>query len=182
MRLAPIFNRWYSREPRPKKTACVALCVHGPIVRQLGINAGTNCLGPGNRANASIGRALHIVTGIEAVAEPMDAETYFSDLADGACKAICRAGWFADYPTYDNFMYDLFHTDSLGGNNYGYSNPKFDQLVDQWIPLTLLLNSLNRSLGQDDAYPFALTSGALQKLRFVHDVIQAQPPGALSRP
>jgi hypothetical protein len=28
-------------------TACVALCVHGPIARQLGINAGTNCLGPG---------------------------------------------------------------------------------------------------------------------------------------
>jgi hypothetical protein len=42
-------------------TACVALCVHGPIARRLGINAGTNCLGPGNRANASIGRALQLV-------------------------------------------------------------------------------------------------------------------------
>lgn len=42
-------------------TACVALCVHGPIARMLGINAGTNCLGPGNRANASIGRALQLV-------------------------------------------------------------------------------------------------------------------------
>jgi hypothetical protein len=41
-------------------TACVALCVHGPIVRQLDINWGTNCLGPGNRANASIGRALQL--------------------------------------------------------------------------------------------------------------------------
>jgi hypothetical protein len=49
----------------------------------------------------------------------------------------------------------------------------FDQLVEQWVPLTLLLNSLNRSLGQDDAYPFALTSGALKKLRFVHDLIQS---------
>jgi ABC-type oligopeptide transport system substrate-binding subunit len=69
-------------------------------------------------------------TGIDAVEEGIDSETYFSQLADGAC-VICRAGWFADYPTYDNFMYDLFHTDSLGGNNYGYSNPEFDQLVDQ---------------------------------------------------
>ena len=42
-------------------TACVALCVHGPIARQLDVNAGTNCLGPGNRANASIGRALQLV-------------------------------------------------------------------------------------------------------------------------
>ena len=41
-------------------TACVALCVHGPIARQLGVNAATNCLGPGNRANASIGRALQL--------------------------------------------------------------------------------------------------------------------------
>ena len=42
-------------------TACVALCVHGPIARRLDVNSGTNCLGPGNRANASIGRALQLV-------------------------------------------------------------------------------------------------------------------------
>lgn len=47
----------------------------------------------------------------------------------------------------------------------------FDHLVQQWVPVTLMLNSLNRSLGQDDAYPFALSQGALHKLRFVHDVI-----------
>jgi len=41
------------------------------------------------------------------------------------------------------------------------------------VPITLLVNSLNRSLGQEDAYPFALTNGALRKLRFVHDVIQS---------
>jgi oligopeptide transport system substrate-binding protein len=71
--------------------------------------------------------------GIEAVAEPMATETYFSELADGACKAICRAGWFADYPAYDNFMYDLFHGDSAnGGNNYGnYNDEEFNRLVDE---------------------------------------------------
>jgi ABC-type transport system substrate-binding protein len=68
--------------------------------------------------------------GIDAVADPMDTETYFSDLADGAC-VLCRTGWFADYPTYDNFMYDLFSTDALGGNNYGFSNEDFDALVDE---------------------------------------------------
>ncbi|HSW19995.1 MAG TPA: putative zinc-binding peptidase [Ramlibacter sp.] len=49
----------------------------------------------------------------------------------------------------------------------------FDELVAQWVPLTLLVNSLTRSLGQDDAYPFALSQGAIEKLRFAHDVIQA---------
>jgi hypothetical protein len=50
-------------------------------------------------------------------------------------------------------------------------HPGFDTLVEQWVPLTLLVNSLNRSLGQEDAYPFALSPGALDKLRYVHDVI-----------
>jgi ABC-type oligopeptide transport system substrate-binding subunit len=69
--------------------------------------------------------------GIEAVADPLDTETYFSQIAEGACQ-ICRSGWFADYPTYDNFMYDLFHSDAIGGNNHGgYSNPEFDRLVNE---------------------------------------------------
>ena len=58
----------------------------------------------------------------------------------------------------------------------------FDQLVQQWIPVTLLLNSLNRGLGQDDAYPFALATEALRKLRFVHDLIQSCAPGIGGQP
>jgi ABC-type oligopeptide transport system substrate-binding subunit len=69
--------------------------------------------------------------GIEAEPEPFPSETYFTELAEGACQ-ICRSGWYADYPTYDNFMYDLFHSDAIGGNNHGeYSNPEFDELVDE---------------------------------------------------
>jgi ABC-type oligopeptide transport system substrate-binding subunit len=60
----------------------------------------------------------------------MPTEDYFSRLADGEC-VVCRAGWDADYPTYDNFMYDLFHQDSIGGNNHGYVSDEFDALVDQ---------------------------------------------------
>ena len=56
-------------------------------------------------------------------------------------------------------------------NPFETGEPDFEALVDQWIPVTLLVNSLNRSLGQEDAYPFALSKGALQKLRYVHDVI-----------
>ena len=41
--------------------------------------------------------------GIEAEADPRITETYFTELADGAC-VFCRIGWTADYPTYDNFM------------------------------------------------------------------------------
>jgi hypothetical protein len=58
-------------------------------------------------------------------------------------------------------------------NPFAASQTDFDQLVAQWVPVTLLVNSLNRSLGQNDAYPFALSAGALRKLRYVHDVIHA---------
>ena len=54
--------------------------------------------------------------------------------------------------------------------------PSFEDMVAQWVPVTLLLNSLNRSLGQQDAYPFALSAGALQKLRYVHDIVRRPHP------
>ncbi|WP_395689441.1 putative zinc-binding metallopeptidase [Caenimonas koreensis] len=60
-------------------------------------------------------------------------------------------------------------------NPFETDKAEFTQLVDQWVPLTLLVNSLNRSLGQDDAYPFALSAHALEKLKYVHDVIHAPP-------
>ncbi len=66
--------------------------------------------------------------GIPATAEPIPSETYFAQLAEGAC-VLCRAGWVADYPTYDNFMFDLFHSSALEGNNFGFDNAEFDGLV-----------------------------------------------------
>jgi hypothetical protein len=49
----------------------------------------------------------------------------------------------------------------------------FDELMDSWLPLTYLLNNLNRGLGLPDGYPFVLSEPALTKLRFVHDTIAA---------
>ena len=37
------------------------IIVNGPLAASLGINAGLNCLGQGNRANATLGRALRLV-------------------------------------------------------------------------------------------------------------------------
>jgi hypothetical protein len=37
------------------------LVVNGPVTRRLRMNSGVNALGPGNRANATIGRALQLV-------------------------------------------------------------------------------------------------------------------------
>ncbi|MDE0943546.1 MAG: hypothetical protein OSB58_14075 [Alphaproteobacteria bacterium] len=42
-------------------TPAVVTIVHGPVVEDLKMNAGTNLLGPGNRANATMGRAMALV-------------------------------------------------------------------------------------------------------------------------
>ena len=46
------------------------LIVNGPVVHQLGLNTGANALGPGTRANASIGRALQFALRTIGGAEP----------------------------------------------------------------------------------------------------------------
>lgn len=44
---------------------------------------------------------------------------------------IIRAGWFADYPIADNFLYPLLHSKSIDGDNLErYNSPAFDALVD----------------------------------------------------
>jgi hypothetical protein len=54
-------------------------------------------------------------------------------------------------------------------------NASFDNLIKRWFPLTYALNSLNRSLGMPDGYPFTLAPRVVEKLRLVHRVIAAQP-------
>jgi hypothetical protein len=48
----------------------------------------------------------------------------------------------------------------------------FDVLISNWHSVTYVLNSLNRGLGLPDAYPFVLAPAAIEKLRFVHDVLE----------
>jgi hypothetical protein len=47
----------------------------------------------------------------------------------------------------------------------------FDTLIEMWLPLAWALNMVNRSMGKDDLYPFVLTGPVLEKMRFIHSVI-----------
>jgi hypothetical protein len=49
----------------------------------------------------------------------------------------------------------------------------FDDLIAAWFPLTMALNSLNRSMGLSDLYPFVLSRPAIAKLGFVHTVVES---------
>jgi hypothetical protein len=53
-----------------------------------------------------------------------------------------------------------------------YRLSDFDTLVEQWLPVTYAVNAINRSMGHNDLYPFTLSPPAMEKLRFVHDVVR----------
>jgi hypothetical protein len=40
-----------------------------------------------------------------------------------------------------------------------------------WLPLSWSLNMVNRSMGHDDLYPFVLPAAVLEKMRFIHTVV-----------
>ena len=53
----------------------------------------------------------------------------------------------------------------------------FERLIERWFPLTYALNQVNRSMGHDDLYPFALSDDVVAKLAFMHDRVHAIETG-----
>lgn len=49
----------------------------------------------------------------------------------------------------------------------------FEATIERWFTVTFVLNNLNRGLGLADGYPFVLSQAVVDKLRFVHDAIEA---------
>ncbi|WP_156689544.1 zinc-binding metallopeptidase family protein [Mycobacterium sp. Marseille-P9652] len=47
----------------------------------------------------------------------------------------------------------------------------FQTIIDTWLPLSWSLNMVNRSMGHDDLYPFVLPTKVLEKMQFIHTVI-----------
>lgn len=55
--------------------------------------------------------------------------------------------------------------------------PDFDQMIERWLPLTYVMNSLSRGLGHQDIYPFVLSPTAIEKLRFIYGTISNNRDG-----
>ena len=52
-----------------------------------------------------------------------------------------------------------------------YQEREIERLVTAWLPLTFALNSINRSMGQQDLYPFEVEPLIVGKLAYVHERI-----------
>lgn len=51
-----------------------------------------------------------------------------------------------------------------------YKEPIFTNIINQWLPITYAMNSLNRSMGISDIYPFVISPKVIQKLSLIHNV------------
>ena len=53
-----------------------------------------------------------------------------------------------------------------------YRSADIAELVENWVPLSSLINNLNRAVGQHDAYPFVLTPEVIEKLGFIARIVR----------
>ena len=69
--------------------------VHGPVAERLGVHSGSGCLGPGFRANATIGRAVRLAAVRLGMAVPgeTDMATFGHGGKFSACFAEAASGW-----------------------------------------------------------------------------------------
>jgi len=59
-------------------------------------------------------------------------------------------------------------------NKDPYTEEQFASIINQWLPVTYAMNSLNRSMGIADIYPFVITPVVMQKLSFIHNTCYAE--------
>ncbi|WP_395294523.1 ABC transporter substrate-binding protein [Kitasatospora hibisci] len=70
-------------------------------------------------------------TGVECVGDPKpDFKTARAAITGHQIDGMFRTGWVQDYPLNANFLADVYRT-GAASNDFGYSNPEFDQLSTQ---------------------------------------------------
>ena len=55
-----------------------------------------------------------------------------------------------------------------------YASRAFEPIVESWLPVEFATNSMNRSMGLLDLYPFVLSPKAIEKLGFMHALTHRQ--------
>ena len=120
----------------------VLVIVSGPIVKRLGINAGTNTFGRGNRANACIGRALHLIisnvggsrpgiTDMSTLGQPGDFAMFLAENADAS-------PWPSFHTEYgflpERNVVTVAAVEGYSGiMGIGYSRPEYLDLIAAWL-------------------------------------------------
>lgn len=81
--------------------------------------------------------------------------------------------WAESWAHYLHMMDTLETAVSFGVVDVDIENGNFRDVIGKWVELTIIMNSLNRSVGKADAYPFVLSGEVYEKLTFIRNVILA---------
>jgi hypothetical protein len=54
-----------------------------------------------------------------------------------------------------------------------YAAPSMEPLIKVWLPVTTALNTLSKTMGKDDLYPFMLSPPVVRKLDFIHTLVHS---------
>lgn len=135
--IPPSFNAVY--QPR----VCTACSFNAAKAKEHATRAGLN---PGTRIKFSyptgqdqepeveaVARQLEVNLGLRVELVPLPFKEFLQEARSPGASGLFVSGWFADYPTPDNFLYPLLSSHSLppGDNFSRYENPAFDALLDQ---------------------------------------------------
>ncbi|MGL3606920.1 zinc-binding metallopeptidase family protein [Rhizobium sp. G187] len=60
-----------------------------------------------------------------------------------------------------------------------YRSGSAQTLIRAWVPLTLAINSINRSMGQPDLYPFVMSEAVFDKLAYIHQLIRSEASSSM---
>jgi len=120
----------------------VLMIVSGPIVRQMGLNAGSGTFGRGNRANASISRALHLiiqnvggsrpgVTDMSTLGQPGEFVMFLAENSD----ASPWPSWHTEFGfAQERNVVTVASVEGYSGiMGIGYSRPEYLELIAQWL-------------------------------------------------
>ena len=55
-----------------------------------------------------------------------------------------------------------------------YYESDFEAIIKDFIPLSYAVNSINRSMGVPDAYPFVIAPNVIKKMKFIHRLLLPQ--------
>lgn len=54
-----------------------------------------------------------------------------------------------------------------------YGRESLESIIEAWLPTIYAVNSINRSMGIDDLYPFVITPAVIDKLKVVHQAVRS---------
>lgn len=107
-------------------------------------------------------------------------EKHYGKPDDGSWKDDYLSHYAAAHPWEDyaeSFAHVLHMSDTMETAQYegmaGAPYGGFSQLYAQWVEVTVSLNELSRSMGVIDPYPFAPSPRAVDKLKFVYDLLNS---------